>query len=326
MNDVSERMREVAKDLLKDGTVTYVLGWEKNGFWWQSPPFFAQTPEDAEHLVWDPFCVSNLAKYAVDLTKFEGKVGVFVKGCDSRGVNLLARDRQIDRERIIAVGVPCAGLIDPEKIAGMVTEVGAEPVSAERRDSTFVFQGPGLEEVVQAEDVLFDKCKTCSHRTPVGCDQMLGEEHAIAPEAPHSREARFQQVAEIESMTPDERYEFWTRQLSRCIRCYACRNICPACSCRKCVFDVDSPDWLPMATGLSEKLGYHVIRALHVAGRCVECGECERACPMNIPIRRINDKIVKDMNELFGEFEAGTDKNEALPLGSYSQGDPEEFM
>ena len=117
----------------------------------------------------------------------------------------------------------------------------------------------------------------------------------------------------IEAMSPDERYEFWTKQYDRCIRCYACRNVCPACNCRECVFDQTCVGWIGKANNSSENQFFALTRAMHVAGRCIECGECERACPMGIPIMLLNKKIIKDINELFGEYDAGIDVDSNYP-------------
>jgi ferredoxin len=73
---------------------------------------------------------------------------------------------------------------------------------------------------------------------------------------------------------------------------------------------------------------YHIIRAFHVAGRCVECGECERACPVGIPLMALNRKLIKDVDAYFGPYEAGltlSDDNRP-PLSRYENSDPDEFI
>ena len=128
----------------------------------------------------------------------------------------------------------------------------------------------------------------------------------------------------MEAMTEEERFAFWKEQLSKCIRCNACRNVCPACSCVKCVFD--NP-----ASGISAKANdsefeeqlFHVIRAFHVAGRCTDCGECSRVCPQNIPLHLLNRKFIKDIDGLYGEFQAGEEAEGKTPLTSYTEGDTE---
>ena len=135
---------------------------------------------------------------------------------------------------------------------------------------------------------------------------------------------RFSMVSELENMTEDERFAFWRSQLQKCIRCNACRNVCPACSCVKCVFDNPSSGISAKANDdkFEEQL-FHIIRAFHVSGRCTDCGECSRVCPQNIPLHLLNRKFIKDINENYGEFWAGETAEGKTPLTSYTVGDAE---
>ena len=125
-------------------------------------------------------------------------------------------------------------------------------------------------------------------------------------------------------MTPDERFEFWQNELSKCIRCNACRNVCPACTCEKCVFDNDNSGVAQKAAQTSfEESNFHIIRAFHVAGRCTDCGECSRVCPQGIPLHLFNRKFIKDIDEFYGEFQAGVDPEAKSPLTSFTFNDVE---
>ena len=131
-------------------------------------------------------------------------------------------------------------------------------------------------------------------------------------------------VEKLEAMTPDERFAFWRNELSRCIRCNACRNVCPACSCEKCVFDNDASGIAQKAAADSfEENMFHIIRAFHVAGRCTDCGECSRVCPQNIPLHLLNRKFIKDIDSFYGEYQAGEDTESRAPLTNYTEGDVE---
>ena len=157
-----------------------------------------------------------------------------------------------------------------------------------------------------------------SHKVVV-YDEMLGENGEENPES-----GRFDMVEKLEAMTPDERYAFWRGELSRCIRCNACRNICPACSCEQCVFD--NP-----ASGVSQKAAadsfeenmFHIIRAFHVAGRCTDCGECSRVCPQHIPLHLLNRKFIKDIDTYYGEYQAGAEAGSRAPLVNFTKEDCE---
>ena len=110
----------------------------------------------------------------------------------------------------------------------------------------------------------------------------------------------------------------------KCIRCNACRNVCPACSCNKCVFDSDRFDTAQKANSDSfEEQMFHIIRAFHVAGRCTDCGECSRVCPQGIPLHLLNRKMIKDIDEFYGEYQAGEDTESRAPLTDFRQDDIE---
>ena len=139
-----------------------------------------------------------------------------------------------------------------------------------------------------------------------------------------SEEARQKTVEKLENMTEAERFAFWKSQLQKCIRCNACRNVCPACSCIKCVFDNPASGISAKANDseFEEKL-FHIIRAFHVAGRCTDCGECSRVCPQNIPLHLLNRKFIKDIDGLYGEYQAGETDEGKTPLTSYTESDKE---
>ena len=135
---------------------------------------------------------------------------------------------------------------------------------------------------------------------------------------------RFEMIAKLEAMTADERFAFWQNELSRCIRCNACRDACPACTCEKCVFDnpASGVENKAPANSFEEKM-FHIIRAYHVAGRCTDCGECSRVCPQHIPLHLLNRKFIKDINEFYGDYQAGEEIGSRAPLVNYTKEDIE---
>jgi ferredoxin len=172
--------------------------------------------------------------------------------------------------------------------------------------------------VIDAKDVLAERCVNCKSLKHVAYDELMGEEGDVLASA------RFDEVARLEAMSPDERFAFWQGELSRCIRCNACRDACPACTCEKCVFDNprSGVENKAPANSFEEKM-FHIIRAYHVAGRCTDCGECSRVCPQNIPLHLLNRKFIKDMNEFYGEYQAGAEVGSRAPLVNYTLEDLE---
>lgn len=167
--------------------------------------------------------------------------------------------------------------------------------------------------------VLLSKCQSCKGAELKIADEIIGE--GIATPA---CDARFDSVKKLEAMTAEQRFAFWKKELSKCIRCNACRNICPACTCRTCVFDNARSNVAAKAnaTEFEEKM-FHIIRAFHVAGRCTDCGECSRVCPQGIPLHLLNRKFIKDINEFYGDYQAGEIADQRNPLVNFTEGDIE---
>lgn len=320
MGKIVDRIRATAKRALESGEVDKVLGWERGDLWWDSYPSFISKPEEADTLVWNSFCVNNLSKFLIEELQGSSKVGVFVKGCDSTSFNQLLKDNRVDRERVVLYGVPCEGMVDPEKVREEGIDRGV--IDVNRSGERIVFTTREGERTLPSHRVEYDKCLTCHHPNPVVYDELMDKE--VVREV--RDEEKFKGVEEIEEMSSDERYDFWADQFKRCIRCNACRNICPACTCVKCIFDNTDAGVSGKARVESEDAFFHIIRAYHVAGRCVDCGECARVCPEGIPLDRLNRKIIKDINENYGEFDAGADSTTTAPLVTYELDDRDTFL
>jgi len=149
----------------------------------------------------------------------------------------------------------------------------------------------------------------------------LGEKLRTATPPPSVQ----QQVEKLEAMSPAERFEYWKEQFSKCIKCYACRQACPMCYCRRCIVDVNQPQWVSTSSHTLGNFEWNLVRAFHLAGRCAACGACDRACPVNIPLRLINYRMGKEVKEAF-DYYAGESSDQNPVLASFSQDDPETFI
>ena len=313
------QLTDKAVTLIENGTVTALLGWHNGEFQYDVTPHIFKSKEDLENnFVWNDFCGANFSKYLVSKTdRLEGKLLVFLKPCDTYSFNQLLTEHRFDREKVYAVGIPCEGMVDVSKLKS-VTGDGIIEIKEDGENllvSTIYEEKPVT---VPVKDVLLERCINCKSKKHVAFDELLGDDGEVIDSG------RFDEVAKLESMTPDERFTFWQNELSRCIRCNACRDACPACTCEKCVFDNPSSgvENKAPANSFEEKM-FHIIRAFHVAGRCTDCGECSRVCPQNIPLHLLNRKFIKDMNEFYGEYQAGAVVGSRAPLVDYTTEDLE---
>ena len=313
---MQERLKQRAMELLSSGTVDRVLGWKTGEFFYDLTPAVFETAREVEQdFVFSPFSGANLSKYCIGQSRRGGKIAVFLKPCDSYSFQQLLKEHRILRENVYIVGVQCPGMCDMEAIRAM----GCEGVlSVEEQGENLAVHTLYGQRSVARDRVLLERCKVCKSKKIVVYDELIGEQGEEIPSH------RFAEVEKMEAMSPRERYDFWRGELSRCIRCNACRNVCPACSCEKCVFDnADSGLRNKAAADSFEENMFHIIRAFHVAGRCTDCGECSRVCPQHIPLHLLNRKFIKDINELYGVYQAGADPETKSPLTDFTLEDCE---
>lgn len=320
-----DKMKSEIKELVKREDVKYVIGYKKGTYAWRVSPSFARTPEDVEEFIFSPLCLNNLATYVVMENRLplpevekdkKKKVGVIVKGCDSRAVIQLIQENAVSRDDVIIIGVPCRGVIDPKKMHERFGDVFDE-VSVEENGEIYLIEFGGQKTECPKDDLISEVCKTCQYQNPVIYDILVGDPIEEKHEEPYSH------IKALEEKSVEEKWEYWTEKFERCIRCYACRNICPVCNCTTCMVETLNPVWIRRSVDISENTAYHVMRAFHMAGRCISCGMCEKACPVDIPLTRLYKKVERDVFELFG-YTAGIDKDIAPLLSMYRVEDSDE--
>ncbi len=288
-----QELRDLAKKLLQEKQIDAVIGYEcdRRGV----RPAFVTGIAECDRLIFDHRCVHNLAAYLSPRRNHVaalGRLGVVIKACDARAVAGLIRESQIKREDFILIGVRCGGVVlDPAEPGGLTPENVAP------------------------------RCVLCKKREPDLSDHLLGEPKP-APEGNPNREKR---LTEIEAKSIEERLELWTSLLARCTRCHACRQVCPMCFCERCIAEKTQPTWIEGSPHVRGNFAWHLTRALPLAGRCVDCGECERACPAQIPLGLLNRKMSKILSSRYG-YTVTDDPSVQAPIGTYRLDDGQEFI
>ncbi len=311
----TEKIRETAKRLLAEEKVDVFIGYRKGTVPMMNEPLLVNHPDKVDQLYWDNFCGLNLCNY---LTKRTDKIGIVANGCNARNIVTHIIENQIKRDQLYIVGIPCEGMIDHRAVARAVKH--KEILDIVQDGAKFVVKGNDFEETFEKAKFLQSNCAVCRHRNPVIHDEMLGDPvDELTDVNPYS------DVEKIEAMDPEKKQGFFTRLISRCIRCYACRNSCPLCYCPTCFVDESAPQWVGKSIDPTDTMTFHFLRAYHCAGRCTDCGACERVCPMGISMRQFTKKLNKDTEEFFS-WEAGLDPEKRPPLDVYRPDDYNDFI
>jgi ferredoxin len=290
---ISKIKDRVAKLLEKD--VSVFIAYERMPFELKDRLTIISSPKEVDKISVSPFMVGSPARMLLEIGGIDdGKIGIIARACDTRAIKQLIKEGKIKRERVYIMGITCGGMVNTRKLRSPRFENGR--LYDHDRE-------------VHMKDVLYDTCSRCEDPLPVLYDEVFDVFDVFegVSKADESTE-------EIEG-DREKRWSYWMGEMEKCIRCYACRSACPMCYCTECLVDpinlavspftsaeekASYPRFLGKTISAEDNLFYHIIRVLHHAGRCADCGECERACPMDIPIRELERKMREVVRDVFG--------------------------
>lgn len=243
-----------------------------------SAAFFKDITSIEKHLCWNRYCSSNLSVYL----PFQARNGTMWNGVERAAVFIKDCD-----------------------FRSALNLIAEEAIERDR----FHFIGVPCEGMFDYRTGnLPSRCMNCKRPDAAEYDESIGQPVENLSSEPETKNP-------LKSLAPDQINEFWEKQLSLCIRCNACREACPNCYCRdKCLADARQPDFLSRSEDLRHRKFFQVIRTLHNAGRCTECGECERACPAGIPLSYLSSASSGIIAELFNYLPGITKKKQPLLL------------
>jgi len=281
--DYTKQIQDIAAKLFSGEKIDIFIGYRNTGFDDNQVPVLIYHYKDVEQLIFTDKSVFNLTNYLKYEYTRNKRVGLVVKGCDSRSLNLMLTENQVKRENLYIIGIACEGVVN--------------------------------EQGEKAQN-----CVECVMPDAVVYDEMLG-----AP----TGQREYQVNADIIELTEQaliERGAHFEEIFENCIRCNACRHSCPLCYCAKCCIDQETSTLYQGSNITSSAFHALMTWSLHLAGRCVDCRNCERACPSHLPLHLLHKQNEKVIYENFQEHLAGMNKDDRGAFYKYSMSDPDDFI
>jgi len=161
-------------------------------------------------------------------------------------------------------------------------------------------------------------CLECTVRIAPVCDVLIGNPDDVDGIPVQSRSEKDVHDAPLADFTSER----FADEMSKCILCFSCRQSCYGCYCKTCFIDRGEPDWQTASPDTGAKMLYHLGRAMHLAGRCVECGACENACASGVDIRYLIRETTSFIHDTY-EYRTGMDIETKPAMLTYKTDDSE---
>ena len=333
--DRNEAVRRLLRAALEKGVVDAVLvpaeGPGRAGI----VNMFTTNPEDLDASM--PFARA-MAQFGpqdlVRLTEPGGdpiRIAAVLKPCESRSVVELAKLKQIEMEHVVLLAPDCEGTVElkeysqvadgvavPERLACKIcrSRVAMDPVDVSLgtfgvKDGTVMLVTNSEHGQAFAEGVEAKATELTDARKKATMEALEDGEKAWDKQEAASREKYSDLGTFLAALSP-------------CIKCMNCQNVCPVCYCKECLLETDA--FNPTAGSLADKarrrgslrmpvetVEFHLVRMAHVMTACVMCGQCQSACPSDIPLVEMYAGINRRIQDLF-DYQSGRDLEEAPPF------------
>ena len=167
------------------------------------------------------------------------------------------------------------------------------------------------------------RCYGCDNREPTLTDHLVGEPQ---PEPPRPVMTIDERVAALDDHAASRSAGRSGRSssASACAATPAARSARSA-SASSCIVEKTQPQWIEASAHPRGNFSWNITRAIHLAGRCVDCGECERFCPVGIPLSLLNRKLQHIVRDRY-DYTVSDDPENAAPIGDYRLDDQQEFI
>jgi len=117
----------------------------------------------------------------------------------------------------------------------------------------------------------------------------------------------------LEDMSSSERFDYWFDRFDKCIKCYGCRDACPICYCDTGHCTLEPGKGTVITGEVPPEALFPMVRVTHVMDSCVNCGQCQDVCPVELPLSRLIFLLSKRIGAVL-KYEPGMDKDKPPPL------------
>ena len=303
-----------------------------------------------------PYMPVNTARVLQMMTKTvppSEKVAVVLRPCEARALVELVKLKQISQENLIVIAFDCPGTYtvddykkllegteDPGELLVEKVSKGGEDAQLREACRTCPYPfAPWADIRIGFLGLEYKKRFLLEALTGKGKEIVKGLEMEVTDVPLKEREALLEKIVAQRKKAEEQLLKEQQEQLrgpdnllaalSSCIRCHNCMTVCPICYCKECFFN--SPTFEMEADrylGLAHKRGaarmpadlllFHLTRMAHMSHSCVQCGMCEEACPMGVPVFRLFKATSEQVQALF-DYKPGRDLEEEIPISSFRE-------